>query len=155
MRKSKAFTLIELLVVIAIIGILASIVLVSMGGAREKARDARRQSDIRQISIAMEMDYDEDEQYMTTSTMPDKIGDYMAEVPQDPNDHTSCGSNAAGGSGSYCWVGNDGGSPSACNDSQRYCVYAEMESGDGYYAASHKGTKEISGTTPPSSCDCW
>jgi prepilin-type N-terminal cleavage/methylation domain-containing protein len=39
--KNKAFTLIELLVVIAIIGLLSSVVLVSMRGAGEKARIAK------------------------------------------------------------------------------------------------------------------
>jgi type II secretion system protein G len=59
MKKSKGFTLIELLVVIAIIGLLATIVLVSVSSSRQKAKDARRVSDLRQISLALEL-YAED-----------------------------------------------------------------------------------------------
>ena len=43
--KQKAFTLIELLVVIAIIGLLASIVLVSLQGAAASARDGKRDAE--------------------------------------------------------------------------------------------------------------
>ncbi|MDD5639744.1 MAG: prepilin-type N-terminal cleavage/methylation domain-containing protein [Candidatus Pacebacteria bacterium] len=51
--KQKSFTLIELLVVIAIIGILAGILIISMGSATDSANDARRKADISSINKAI------------------------------------------------------------------------------------------------------
>jgi len=53
--REKAFTLIELLVVVSIIGLLASIVVVALGGSRSEARDAKRIADLKQIRNALEL----------------------------------------------------------------------------------------------------
>ncbi|MDD2935511.1 MAG: type II secretion system protein [Candidatus Pacebacteria bacterium] len=79
----KGFTLIELLVVIAIIGILSSVVLASLNSAREKARDARRVSDLGQIALAMEMYYNDNTNY--PATIADlQTGGFLPAVPVDP-----------------------------------------------------------------------
>ena len=54
-NNKKGFTLIELLVVIAIIGLLSTLAVVSLSSAREKARNAKRMSDLKQVSTAMEL----------------------------------------------------------------------------------------------------
>ncbi|MDD5606322.1 MAG: type II secretion system protein [Candidatus Pacebacteria bacterium] len=73
MKKNKGFTLLELLVVIAIIGILSTIVMVSLQGARKRAQDATVEAQLSQIrSIAeihaMDNDYSYDD--LCTQTTP-------------------------------------------------------------------------------------
>jgi prepilin-type N-terminal cleavage/methylation domain-containing protein len=84
--NKQAFTLIELLVVISIIGILASFSTVSLQGARGRARDAKRVSDIRQIQVALELYYNSYNEYPDNITGTIGYGDniYMDSVPNAP-----------------------------------------------------------------------
>lgn len=67
---SKGFTLIELLVVIAIIGMLSAVIIVSLNSARNKSRDTRRISDVRQIITAMELYYNDNSAYPDQAASP-------------------------------------------------------------------------------------
>jgi type II secretion system protein G len=103
MKKNKGFTLIELLVVIAIIGILSSVVLASLNSARQKSRDARRVSDIKQIQLALELYFDSNGVYpgVLTSLAPT----YIPTVPVDPQNtgnYTYRYSGLRVGSGTTC-----------------------------------------------------
>ncbi len=57
MTIRKGFTLIELLVVVAIIGILATVVVVNMSSAQNKARDANIKSNISTVKTAANLYY--------------------------------------------------------------------------------------------------
>lgn len=152
----KGFTLIELLVVITIIGILSTMVLVSMSGVRSRAKDAKRESDIRQIVLAMEIDYSDDEKYSQysqaeweslTVQIPKGTGKYLSPIPRDPKGDA------------YNWLDNSSGT-TGCN-AQRYCFFAELEEPSAdpskaiYFAGSEKGTRKLDLASPPNSCPCW
>ena len=52
-RAKRAFTLIEILVVIAIIGVLATIIIINLTGAKNRSKYARVLSDMQSISTAI------------------------------------------------------------------------------------------------------
>lgn len=89
--EAKAgFTLIELLVVIAIIGILSSVVLASLNSARQKGRDAKRISDVKQLQLALELYYDANSKYPTAISGTELTAPgYIAVIPKDPTGNTN------------------------------------------------------------------
>ena len=62
-EKTAGFTLIELLVVIAIIGILAAVAIPQFGGYRRKGFDADAQANVRNMALAQEGYYLENNTY--------------------------------------------------------------------------------------------
>lgn len=132
----KGFTLIELLVVIAIIGLLSSIVLVSMTGTRAKARDAKRLQEIKQINTALVLYYDRYESYPVGGAGSDrgcwinnegysschplgalKDAGIMSRVPVDPGANTYISGTGCGAAQFYAYW----------SDGQNYLLASVLE----------------------------
>ncbi len=114
-NTNRGFTLIELLVVIAIIGILSSVVLASLNSARQKGRDARRISDVKQLQLALELNYDAAQTYpLATSTLVSS--GFISTIPNDPQG-TGYGYNALTSASADCTT-------TPC---PKYLIWANME----------------------------
>lgn len=110
--KQAGFSLIEFAVIVVIVSILVAVIVVSFGGTRADGRDTVRQGDLKQISTAMELYFNENTGYIKSPDMPSSISNFIDTVPQDPLGI------------SYGWVDN---SISGANDDQDYCAFAVLE----------------------------
>lgn len=83
-KKPHGFTIVELLIVIVVIGVLASIVIVAYNGVQDRARDARRKSDITSVQKKIELYAVTNETYPVTTNNP-KSNWKAADVRTDAN----------------------------------------------------------------------
>jgi prepilin-type N-terminal cleavage/methylation domain-containing protein len=163
-QDKKGFTLIELLVVISIIAVLSSIALVVYTTTIKNGRDAKRQSDLRQIQSALEQ-YRADQLYYPMSattctsanngkliftasncTLKNPAGTktYMNAVPVEPDTTRSQYSYVpTTTSGAIC----DNDTANKCGS---YCLYADMEntSNTAPTGCSFSGTYDFGVTVP-------
>ncbi|PCI28609.1 hypothetical protein COB52_03410 [Candidatus Kaiserbacteria bacterium] len=122
LKENRGFTLIELLVVIAIIGLLSSVVLASLNSAREKSRDARRISDVKQLQTAFEIFFDDQgavPSYPAGTTGPAQVvsAGLMPQEPKDPRTNASYGYQGRSVTGAAC----------ATAPCYKYVVYTTLE----------------------------
>jgi len=74
-------------------------------------------------------------------SIPGSVGSYLDPTPQDPgNTPVSCQPEG------YRWWGNTG-------QAQNYCLWACLEDGDLFFAASPKGTRKLEAA--PAGLNCW
>lgn len=73
-QSKKGFTLIELLIVIAILGALASVVILRFTGAQASAKDAKRQSELKQYQTSLEVYANRTNNYPTQASAGNLAG---------------------------------------------------------------------------------
>lgn len=91
----RGFTLVELLLVISIISLLSAIVFTNLADTREKARDVRRVTDLKELQKSLELYLNDNGLYPTN--LNSLLGTYISRIPQDSiNIGTPCRPN-------YCY----------------------------------------------------
>jgi len=134
-RSTQGFTLIELVTIIAIIGILATVLTIIINPATQiqKAHDAQRKSDLKQVQQALELYYQDNGQYPANDSSGHIVDPnqattyppngsipwgqswkpYMAQLPSDPSPNHHY----------FYALGSNG------SDNQTYYLYTSLERG--------------------------
>jgi len=128
LAHKRGFTLIELLVVIAIIGILSSVVLASLNSARKKGRDARRIADVKQLQLALELYYDQNQTYPLALSATNLVSNnFISSIPGDPSSTVTCSAGTEASCYNYSALQTDGSTACTATPCPSYVIRAVLE----------------------------
>ncbi len=120
LNRQDGFTLLELLIVIVIIGILAVLIIPNLTSGPQRARDAQRKSDLRNVKTALETYFNDSNAYpagnyagLAAILQPS----YIKVVPVDPKGGTAAAP-------IYVYTPTCAGTPSVCTS---YVLQATVE----------------------------
>jgi prepilin-type N-terminal cleavage/methylation domain-containing protein len=159
MKKTEGFTLIELLVVIGIIAILVAFVASNFLGARQRAKDIKKKSELQQMKSALRLYYNDYNIYPgPSSSVDNRLDGCGADTPASGNCADECaGQFAAGGTGcsnvymkllppatDYVW------SYQQRNTGDDFCLWTTLENvSDGEIAKSQTRCNAVCGSVAP------
>src|SRR3989344_4422772 len=148
MQQKQGFTLIELLVVIAIIGLLSTLAVVALNNAREKSRDAKRVSDIKQVQTALELYFADNSGYP-----PAAVAINIGTDAEDVLCNTANGFEAATGDCGVntLYMGSVPGNPTPYLSGSQYYAYTCTGTPCGSYSIAfglESGAGELAGGAP-------
>lgn len=139
-RNERGFTLIELLVVIAIIGLLATLILVALGAARSRARDARIQGNVAEAATTCELRNDTDGDY-SKCVIADTGATFT--VANGALSRLSADTNALNGAG---------GPLTISGASSAYCILADLNAASKKTCRDSAGISSIVGGSTTAAC---
>jgi prepilin-type N-terminal cleavage/methylation domain-containing protein len=131
--KQSGFTIVELLIVIVVIGILATLVIVTFSGVQQKARDTKRETDIKALASQLEVYYANNGSYPALAQLQDNTWVQANLKGLDtaglvaPNGTGSNTMSATASKTTYQYVPTPTGCTTAAKDCTGYTVTAQRE----------------------------
>jgi len=149
-KKGQGFTIVELLIVIVVIGILALLVITTYSGIQAKARNAKRESDIKALQTQIEAFFSQNGYYPSNTDMNSQawLGTNMKSLdqnalidPSSPTQSKTLATSAGAKQYSYAVTDSNGNSCEAQDTNcAKYTLTATYEgtvNGSSTYSASN------------------
>ncbi|HEX6977375.1 MAG TPA: type II secretion system protein [Patescibacteria group bacterium] len=149
----KGFTLIELLMVMAIIAVIATFFITYSTGGTKKARDAKRESDIKQYQNSLEIYAAKNNTLYPSRTSG--VGVQASVTTCQDLTLTSCPEDPINGSNSnYMYRYQSDGTGNGTVTGTRYVLWAQFEGQTGYWVVCSNGKTGIMASVTVSTGTC-